>query len=247
MFGITFVAGPFVAAIVFFGSERLMRYDLPRLFPSGELSAVPVPRLRVRTRVLAAFLLLGLLPLAVLSVAALTRADALRVADAATAATIIYNLRLVVVVLALGGLLISVALALLVSASVARPLHEVQVAMAQVQRGGLDVRCTVVSNDEIGAVAEGFNRMVQGLREREAIRDLWEVCEPRGARRDSRRPGQRSRRAVRGDHPVRRPAQLHAVGRGQSACRRRGRSERLFHRDGPRDSRPRRLGAAVHR
>ena len=173
MFGITFVAGPFVAAIVFFGSERLMRHELPHLFPSGELSAVQVPRLLVRTRMLAAFLLLGLLPLAVLSVAALTRADALRVADAATAATIIYNLKLVVVVLALGGLVISVGLALLVSTSVAQPLREVQVAMAQVQRGGLDARCAVVSNDEIGAVAEGFNNMVQGLREREAIRETF--------------------------------------------------------------------------
>jgi class 3 adenylate cyclase len=150
-----------------------MRHDLPRLIPSGELSAVQVPRLRVRTRMLAAFLLLGLLPLAVLSVAALTRADALRAADAATAAAIIYNLKLVVVVLALGGLVISVGLALLVSASVAQPLREVQLAMAQVQRGALDVRCTVVSNDEIGAVAEGFNRMVQGLREREAIRETF--------------------------------------------------------------------------
>ncbi|HYN61217.1 MAG TPA: adenylate/guanylate cyclase domain-containing protein [Rubrivivax sp.] len=173
MFGITFVAGPFVAAIVFFGSERLMRYELPRLFPSGELSAVKVPKLRVRTRMLAAFLLLGLLPLAVLSVAALTRADALRTADAATAAAIIYNLKLVVVVLALGGLVVSVGLALLVAASVAQPLRDVQAAMAQVRSGGLDARCAVVSNDEIGAVAEGFNSMVQGLREREAIRETF--------------------------------------------------------------------------
>ena len=173
MFGITFVAGPFVTAIVFFGSERLMRHELPRLFPSGELSAVKVPRLRVRTRMLAAFLLLGLLPLAVLSVAALTRADALRTADAATAAAIIYNLKLVVVVLALGGLVVSVGLALLVAASVAQPLRDVQAAMAQVRRGGLDARCAVVSNDEIGAVAEGFNSMVQGLREREAIRETF--------------------------------------------------------------------------
>ena len=173
MFGITFVAGPFVAAIVFFGSERLMRRELPRLVPGGELSAMPVPRLRVRTRMLAAFLLLGLLPLAVLSVAALTRADALQAADAATAAAIIYSLKLVVVVLALGGLVVSVGLALLVSSSVAQPLRDVQVAMAQVQRGGLDTRCAVVSNDEIGAVAEGFNRMVQGLREREAIRETF--------------------------------------------------------------------------
>ena len=173
MFGIAFVAGPFVTAIVFFGSERLMRRELPRLFPSGELSAVRVPRLRVRTRMLAVFLLLGLLPLAVLSVAALTRADALRTADAATAAAIIYNLNLVVVVLALGGLLVSVGLALLVAASVAQPLRELQAAMAQVRRGGLDARCAVVSNDEIGAVAEGFNAMVQGLREREAIRETF--------------------------------------------------------------------------
>lgn len=173
MFGITFVAGPFVMAIVFFGSERMMRNELPRLFPSGELSAVKVPRLRVRTRMLAAFLLLGLLPLAVLSVAALTRADALRTADAATAAAIIYNLKLVVVVLALGGLVVSVGLALLIAASVAQPLRDVQAAMAQVRRGGFDARCPVVSNDEIGAVAEGFNNMVQGLREREAIRETF--------------------------------------------------------------------------
>ena len=69
--------------------------------------------------------------------------------------------------------MVSVGLALLVSQSVAQPLREVQAAMAQVQRGGLDTHCAVVSNDEIGAVAEGFNSMVQGLREREAIRETF--------------------------------------------------------------------------
>ena len=173
MFGITFVAGTFVTAIVFFGSERLLRAELPRLFPNGELSAVRVPRLRVRTRMLAVFLLLGLLPLAVLSVVALTRANALLGADAATAALILQNLNVVVVVLALGGLLVSVGLAILVAASVAQPLREVQAAMAQVREGRLDVRCAVVSNDEIGAVAEGFNSMVRGLRDRETIRETF--------------------------------------------------------------------------
>lgn len=173
VFGIAFVAGPFVTAILFFGSERLMRDQLPRLIPDGDLSAVRAPRLRVRTRMLAAFVLLGLLPLAVLSMAALTRADALRAADAATAAAIIHNLNVVILVLALGGLVVSVALALLVAASVAKPLGAVQAAMAQVQRGSLEARCAVVSNDEIGAVAEGFNAMVRGLREREAIRETF--------------------------------------------------------------------------
>jgi adenylate cyclase len=173
MFGMIFVAAPFVTAIMFFGAERLLREELPRLIPSGELSAVRVPRLRVRTRMLVVFLLLGMVPLAVLAVAALTRADALRTADAVAAAAIVRNLNLVVVTVALGGIALSVGLATLVAASVAGPLRDVQRAMARVQHGALDARCAVVSNDEIGAVAEGFNRMVHGLREREAIRETF--------------------------------------------------------------------------
>ncbi len=48
-------------------------------------------------------------------------------------------------------------------------------------------RCGVVSNDEIGAVAEGFNAMVRGLREREAIREtFWQVRQtPKCATRSS--------------------------------------------------------------
>jgi adenylate cyclase len=173
VFGITFVAGPFVAAIIFFGIERIVRGELPRLFAGRELSAVRVPQLRVHTRMLAVFLLVGLLPLAVLSVAALTRANALLSADAQAAAAIVHNLNAVVVVLALGGLLLAVALAALVASSIAEPLRQVQEAMSQVRLGRFDAHCAVVSNDEIGAVAEGFNRMVQGLRERETIRETF--------------------------------------------------------------------------
>ena len=117
-----------------------------------------------------------MLPLAVLSVVAPTRADALRGADAATAAAIIYNLKLVVVAVALGGLaIVGLGTAGFLERGVTR--CDVQIAMAQVQRGGLDARCTVVSNDERGAAAEGFNRMVQGL-----LRPLASTPSP-GARR----------------------------------------------------------------
>ena len=171
--GVTFVAGSIVTAIVYFGVERTWRGEMSRLFPLGNLSAAGGPRLRVRTRLVAAFLLVSLLPLAVLAVAALTRANALAGADAATAAAIVRNLVVVVAVLAAGGLVVAVGLAALVAASVAEPLREVQAAMAQVREGRLDAHCSVVSNDEIGAVAEGFNSMVHGLREREAIRETF--------------------------------------------------------------------------
>ncbi|MGB7180309.1 MAG: adenylate/guanylate cyclase domain-containing protein [Burkholderiaceae bacterium] len=171
--GVSFVSGAFVTAIVFFGNEHLMRGELPSLIPSGRLSEVKVPRLLVRTRMITVFLLLGLLPLVVFSTAALTRASAMSQADTATAALIIGNLQTIVPVLMISGLAVAVTLALLVASSVARPIGEVQAAMQKVQDGELDTRCTVVSNDEIGALAEGFNAMVQGLREREVIRETF--------------------------------------------------------------------------
>jgi adenylate cyclase len=45
--------------------------------------------------------------------------------------------------------------------------------MAKVERGDLDARAPVVSNDEIGGVAEGFNRMLVGLKERDFIKDTF--------------------------------------------------------------------------
>ncbi|MBI3375279.1 MAG: HAMP domain-containing protein [Betaproteobacteria bacterium] len=173
MFGMIFISGTTVTAIVFFATEQAWRRELPRFFPSGGLSATGAPRLRVRTRMVTVFLLMSLLPLAVLSVAVLIRARALHGADPATAESIINNLVVVIAVLAAAGLLVSLRLATLVADSVAGPLRDVQRAMAHVERGALDAHCAVVSNDEIGEVAEGFNRMVEGLREREVIRETF--------------------------------------------------------------------------
>ncbi len=173
IFALAFVSGPIVTAIVFFSVERIWREQLPRLFPKGDLGGVPAPRLRVRARMVTMFLLISLMPIAVLSVAALTRANAMLGADAQTAEAILHNLVLVVAALALGGFMVAVRMAGFVAGSVAGPLRDVQTAMADVGRGSLDVRCAVVSNDELGEVAEGFNRMVAGLREREQIRETF--------------------------------------------------------------------------
>jgi adenylate cyclase len=75
-------------------------------------------------------------------------------------------------VIAVGGAT-AAGLAFFVSRSVAEPLREVEAAMERVGRGDLETRAPVVSNDEIGAVAEGFNRMVAGLQERERIRETF--------------------------------------------------------------------------
>ena len=88
--------------------------------------------------------------------------------------------------LIVGGL-VAVGLSVFVSRSVAGPLRDVETAMSAVEQGDLRVRCAVVGNDEIGAVAEGFNRMVGGLRERELVRETFGKYVTESARRDPRR------------------------------------------------------------
>lgn len=174
LFGITVVSGLVTTAFVFFVIERLWRRELPAFFPDGDVSAVPgVVRLRVRTRLVVIFLMLGIVPLALLGVMAYRRAQALLAADPAGAAGILDNMAVTIVFMVAVGVVSSVGLAFFVATSVAGPLRELQAAMGRVGRGDLEARCPVVGNDELGAVAEGFNRMVGGLREREVLRETF--------------------------------------------------------------------------
>src|SRR4051812_31777672 len=85
----------------------------------------------------------------------------------------------------LASLLVSIGASLLVAAtvaswlvllladSVARPVNDLRDAAERVGKGELDVRVPVVSVDETGALARSFNAMVDGLRERERIREAF--------------------------------------------------------------------------
>ena len=174
IFGNTFVAGSATTALTFLLAEHLWRKQLPHYFPDGDLSAVPRAfRLRVRTRLLVIFLLVGVLPLAVLGMMSYRRAESLPGMDPAAAAQVMGSLLVSIVFIAIVGSLTAVGLALVVASSVATPLREVQGAMGEVELGNLETRCAVVTNDEIGAAAEGFNRMVGGLRERELLKETF--------------------------------------------------------------------------
>src|SRR6266545_4112632 len=174
VFGITCVAGTVTAALIFFAVEHQWRRVLPVFFPGGDLSAVPgVLRLRVRVRLLVIFLVLSVIPLSLLGVLAYTRAAALPGVDPTAAPRIVANMLVFIVFIVAVGILAAVGLSLYVASSVAGPLGQLQTAMRDVERGDLETRCPVVTNDEIGAVSEGFNRMVGGLREREFLKETF--------------------------------------------------------------------------
>jgi class 3 adenylate cyclase len=174
MFGITVVAGTAATAFVFFAVERRWRSILPRFFPEDDLRSAPgAIRLPVRARLLAVFLMASVIPLALLGVLAYTQATALRDAGPAASSGMIGSLLVLIVFIVLVGTGAAIGLSLFVASSVAAPLGQVEAAMAEVERGHLGVRCPVVSHDEIGAVADGFNRMVQGLRERDFVKETF--------------------------------------------------------------------------
>jgi adenylate cyclase len=57
--------------------------------------------------------------------------------------------------------------------SIADPLKAVREALRRVEQGDLEVRVPVDDGSEIGLLEAGFNRMAEGLEERERMRDLF--------------------------------------------------------------------------
>jgi adenylate cyclase len=174
IFGITVIGGSVTTAFIFFNIEHHWRKRLPRYFPEGDLGAVSdVARVSVRVRLLVVFLLVGVVPLALLGVMAYRRALAVLGADPVTAAGIVQGMLPVIAFLVIVPGVAAVGLAVFVANSVAGPLRALQRAMGEVGEGNLDAQSPVVSNDEIGAVAEGFNRMLAGLRERDFVKETF--------------------------------------------------------------------------
>ncbi|HEV7760466.1 MAG TPA: adenylate/guanylate cyclase domain-containing protein [Acidimicrobiales bacterium] len=81
--------------------------------------------------------------------------------------------RAAVIVLALAGLGAGFLATLAVARSLADPLDGVRDAMGRVRDGDLDLELVVDDGGEIGQVQAGFNNMVDGLRQRERVQDLF--------------------------------------------------------------------------
>lgn len=60
-----------------------------------------------------------------------------------------------------------------ISRSLLRPLRTLSKAMTKVSQGDLSQRIPVTSNDEVGELTGQFNNMIEGLRERERIRETF--------------------------------------------------------------------------
>jgi adenylate cyclase len=61
----------------------------------------------------------------------------------------------------------------MLASALTEPIAHLRSALAQVEQGDYEVRVPVLSSDELGELSNAFNRMAQGLAERERIREAF--------------------------------------------------------------------------
>ena len=83
------------------------------------------------------------------------------------------NLGVDVLIALLVATTISLELTVMLSKSILRPLADLARAVDRVREGDYDVAVPVTTGDELGELAANFNQMVEGLAERERIREAF--------------------------------------------------------------------------
>jgi adenylate cyclase len=156
------LGGVTTSALAYLLTERLLRAIVARALAASPPDRPLVPGVIARSMLawaLAGVPLLGLVAIAVFALAS----------DRVTKAELAVN------ILALGG--VSLAVGLLATFMAARaasdPIVAVREALAEVEQGNLDVEVPIYDGSEVGLLQAGFNRMVEGLHERERIRDAF--------------------------------------------------------------------------
>jgi len=158
------IAGIVTCAIVFFTVETRSRRFLPYFFPEGGLIHTPgVFRIKLRIRMLAIFGLASLLPIILMAVLSYNKARMMLVLEPREVIGSLLYLTafLLVVVLAT-----AIYLSRIFATSIIVPVSQLEGAMARVEGGDFSAFVPVNTNDELGALAEHFNQMTVGLKER---------------------------------------------------------------------------------
>ncbi len=159
----TVLGGLTTCAITYLTTERMFRPVAARALSEGLLDRPRLPGVTAR-QVLAWALGTGV------PVLGLVIAGIFGAAEPETS-----RLSLAVTMIALGGTALAVGLwtTYLGARAVSDPVRSVRHGLERVTEGHLDVEIPVYDGSEVGLLQDGFNRMVDGLRERERIRDLF--------------------------------------------------------------------------
>jgi adenylate cyclase len=157
------ITGMVTAALAYFLSERILRVAAARALESGIPERVIAPG--VTTRALLAWAVgtglpvLGLVAIGILLLTGDSGAN--------------FDPGVTMVVLGGVGIVVGLLAVALAARATAAPVDSVRRALERVQRGEFEVHVPVYDATQIGQLQLGFNRMVEGLAERERIREAF--------------------------------------------------------------------------
>ena len=157
------LGGLSTAALLYLMAERRTRRLTAAALASGMPNRPIAPG--VRARLLATWVLGTGLPLVGIV--------ALAIGGWAGSRASIDELSQSVLFICMVALVVGLLATLFVARSIAEPVAAVREALARVEHGELDVHMPVDDGSEVGLLEAGFNRMAEGLRERERMRDLF--------------------------------------------------------------------------
>lgn len=167
------VAAPITMLWIYFSQERWLRLKIRALFPAKALESVPPTfRINVLPRLLAVSLVIGCVPLTLVSHLALTQIRDIKAGKQSLDNFLLYMPDVIWFLLGVFGVM-AVGLAVVLAKSISEPLQNFESAMTAVREGDLDTQVPVVANDEIGHMGEGFNRMIRDLKEADTIKDTF--------------------------------------------------------------------------
>ncbi len=173
VFGIIFVGAPITALFTYFLLEWIVRSRLQSFFHSDVLLAVPRSiRVNVLSKVIIVSLVIGTLPVTIISYVVLSQIHQIQ-AGSQDIGSFLRHIPLVIAFLLTLAVLVAVGLSIHLAKSLSEPLRQISAGMERIRQGELELTMPVMSNDEIGVMAEGFNRMAAGLRERDFIKDTF--------------------------------------------------------------------------
>ena len=158
------LGGVVTSALGYLLIERINRETTERALAIGPPERPAAPG--VRTRLLLTWAIgtaVFLLSIAALALAVLISPDS--VSERRLSASALF--------LSVGGVTVGLLTIAVAARSVADPLNSVRGALAEVERGEIDVEVPVEDGSEVGLLQAGVNKMVAGLREHERLRDLF--------------------------------------------------------------------------
>ncbi|MFT7585605.1 MAG: adenylate cyclase [Cellvibrionaceae bacterium] len=171
-FGISIIGGITTSVIIFMLTDLFWRERFAHFFPDGRFSDNQLMRVSVSRRLLAVFMLTGVVPLLILGSSAWNGALAL-VQATADPVQVIGQLERIILFVVVIGLISNLLLSYFSSRSIVQPMLKLSVAMGKVSVGDLSSRVSVVANDEIGELTSHFNLMLEKLEQGQIMRDLF--------------------------------------------------------------------------